>query len=626
MRLIVSKALLAAPLSAALCTLGACNSWGRFWEAENARTSGAGRFTIGGSVSGLAGTVILQNNGGDDVTLNSNGPFTFTTPVAAGDAYDVTVFTPPAGGICHLNNAAGEANANVTDVQVLCATGDVNWAQDAYLKASNAETGDTFGNSVAISGTTIVVGASNEDSNQTTVTNNDGQASADNSANNAGAVYVFKRDASGNWIQDAYLKASNAGANDIFGYSVAISGTTIVVGAWFEDSSQTTITNIDGQASADNAAIDAGAVYVFQRDASGNWIQDAYLKASNAGGGDRFGSSVAISGTTIVVGAGNEDSDQTTITDIDGQASANDSALNAGAVYVFQRDASGNWIQDAYLKASNAQADDYFGNSVAISGTTIVVGAANEDSNQTTITNNDGQASADNSATEAGAAYIFKRDAAGNWIQDAYLKASNAQASEYFGNSVAISGTTIVVGSWYEDSNQTNITNTDGSASGDNSASTAGAAYVFKRNSNGDWIQDAYLKASNAQTNDHFGYSVAISGSTIVVGAWNEDSSQTTITNTDGQGSADNSASNAGAVYVFKRDSNGDWIQDAYLKASNAEGSDQFGSSVAISGSTIVVGAALEGASQTTITNTDGLASADNSAGNAGTAYVFKAY
>jgi hypothetical protein len=583
-------------------------------------------YTIGGTVSGLSGTLVLQNNAADDLSLTSNGSFTFATGIANGEAYDVTIKNNPTGQFCRIDNSAGAvAGSNVTNVAVTCSSSDFTWIQDAYLKASNAEANDSFGISVAVSGSTIVVGASSEDSNQTMITNADGSASTNNSADAAGAVYVFKRDGSGNWIQDAYLKASNAEAGDYFGNSVAISGSTIVVGASLEDSNQTTITNTDGTASASNSAPGSGAVYVFKRDGSGNWIQDAYLKASNAEGNDEFGSSVAISGSTIVVGAHGEDSNQTTITNTDGTASASNSASNSGAVYVFKRDSSGNWIQDAYLKASNAEANDWFGHfSVAVSGSTIVVGASGESSNQTTITNADGSASADNSAPGAGAVYVFKRDGSGNWIQDAYLKASNAEANDYFGNSVAISGSTIVVGASGEDSNQTTITNTDGTASASNSASNSGAVYVFKRDGSGNWIQDAYLKASNAEANDYFGNSVAISGSTIVVGVYLEDSNQTTITNADGSASTNNSADAAGAVYVFKRDGSGNWIQDAYLKASNAEANDYFGNSVAISGSTIVVGALYEDSNQTTITNADGSASSDNSASGAGAVYIFK--
>jgi hypothetical protein len=445
-------------------------------------------YTIGGTVSGLSGTLVLQNNGADDLSLTANGSFTFATRIADGEAYNVSVKDNPTGQFCRIANDAGAvAGGNVTNVAVTCSGSDFTWVQDAYLKASNAEANDRFGYTVAISGSTIVVGAANEDSNQTTITNNDGSASSDNSATDSGAVYVFKRDANGDWIQDAYLKASNAEANDWFGRSVAISGSTIVVGAYWEDSNQTTITNADSLASSDNSATDSGAVYVFKRDGNGDWIQDAYLKASNAEGDDLFGWSVAISGSTIAVGAYFEDSNQTTITNDDGCPGTapgcladNNSASNSGAVYVFKRDGNGDWIQDAYLKASNAEGGDYFGLSVAISGSTIAVGARYEDSNQTWITNTDGSASSNNGASNSGAVYVFKRDAAGDWIQDAYLKASNAEANDYFGVSVAISGSTIVVGAYLEDSNQMTITNADGSASVVNGAAGSGAVYIFK--------------------------------------------------------------------------------------------------------------------------------------------------
>ncbi len=214
--------------------------------------------------------------------------------------------------------------------------------------------------------------------------------------------------AAGDWYQDAYLKASNSDAIDHLGCSVAVSGDTIVVGAYYEESNQTTITNTDGSASADNAFDGFGAAYVFQKDGSGNWRQDAYLKASNSNTGDSFGDNVAISGSTIVVGALWEASNQTTITNIDGSASTDNSKSGSGAVYIFQKDGSGDWRQDAYLKASNSDAGDYFGYSVAVSGTTIVAGAYYESSSQTDITNTDGSASVDNSKSGSGAAYVFE--------------------------------------------------------------------------------------------------------------------------------------------------------------------------------------------------------------------------
>ncbi|MBN1537194.1 MAG: FG-GAP repeat protein, partial [Anaerolineales bacterium] len=144
-------------------------------------------------------------------------------------------------------------------------------------------------------------------------------------------------------------------------------------------------------------------------------------------------------------------------------------------------------------------------------------------------------------------------------------------------------------------------------------ADASGAAYVFVR-SNGDWSQQAYLKASNTGANDTFGESVAISGDTVVVGARNEDSSATGV---DGD-QTDNSASNAGAAYVFVR-SNGDWSQQAYLKASNTEADDRFGERVSISGDTVVVGAYFEDSSATGVNGDQ----TDSSASNAGAVYLF---
>ncbi|WP_246835873.1 FG-GAP repeat protein [Leptospira meyeri] len=345
------------------------------------------------------------------------------------------------------------------------------------------------------------------------------------------------------------------------------------------------------------------------------WESQAYLKAPNAEASDQFGTAVAISGDTIVVGAIGESSNQTTITNGEGASSDNTLGLS-GAVYVYQRTGS-TWSQQAYIKAPNAEASDQFGVAVAIDGDTIVVGANLEDSNQTTITNGP-TASGDNSASNSGAVYVFKRSGS-TWSQQAYLKPSNGEASDQFGFPVAISGDTIVVGTYLEDSNQTTITNGP-TASGDNSATSAGAIYVFQR-SGSTWSQQAYIKPSNAETQDSFGKGLAISGDTIVAGANLEDSNQTTITN-GGTASSNNGATSAGAAYVYQRNGS-TWVEQAYLKAPNAEAGDQFGEDVAISKDTIVVAAFAEASNQITITNGPS-ASSDNSAANAGAAYVFK--
>ena len=465
-------------------------------------------------------------------------------------------------------------------------------AQQAYLKASNTGANDQFGWSVAISGDTVVVGAWAEDSNATGVNGNQ----ADNSAGDAGAAYVFVRDAMGTWSQQAYLKPSNTNAGDAFGWAVAISGDTIVVSAIGEDSSATGV----GGNEADNTVPLSGAVYVFVRNGT-TWSQQAYLKASNTGAGDRFGEAVAADGDTVVVGAFRESSNAT---GVNGNQ-ADNSAAFSGAAYVFVRDQLGAWSQQAYLKASNTEFDDSFAYSVAVSGETVLIGAPLEASSATGIGGNQ----ADNSAFGAGAAYVFVRDAMGIWSQQAYLKASNTEANDQFGWSVAASGETVLIGARQEDSNATGVNGNEA----DNSAGNAGAAYVFVR-SGPSWSQQAYLKASNTEFNESFGNSVSVSGNAALIAAVNEDSNATGVNGNQ----ADNSAGGAGAAYLFVRGGT-TWNQQAYLKASNTDAGDQFGVSVNVSGDTVVVGANQEDSSATGV---DG-SQADNSFGNAGAAYVF---
>ncbi len=459
----------------------------------------------------------------------------------------------------------------------------------AYLKASNTGAADQFGVRVAISGNTAVVSTRTEDSNATGVNGDAGN----NGASNSGAVYVYAHDGT-NWIQQAYLKASNTEANDQFGYSVAISGDTIVVGADIEASNAT---GIDG-AQDNNLAGISGAAYVFVRNGS-TWSQQAYLKASNTDVNDAFGRAVAISGDTIVVGAPVEGSNATGVNGDE----VNNNANGSGAAYVFTRNGS-TWTQQAYLKASNTGVDDRFGHSVAIAGDSIVVGAYGEASNATGVSGNEDN----NSAGVAGAAYVFFRDRS-LWTQQAYLKAANTEAGDQFGELVAIDGDSVVIGARHEDSNANTINGNDA----DNSASSAGAAYVFFRNGS-IWSQQAYLKAANTAADDQFGFAVSISGDKVVVGAWFEDSDAIGV---DGDPN-NNNANDAGAAYVFKR-TGSTWTQQSFLKASNTGVADLFGSSVANSGETIIVGAHGEDSNAGGV-NGDVL---DNSFGDSGAAYVF---
>ena len=395
-------------------------------------------------------------------------------------------------------------------------------------------------------------------------------------------------------VQQAYFKASNTGAQDSFGKSVAVSGNTVVVGADQEDSNAT---GVNGN-SADNSALESGAAYVFTR-SGGVWTQRAYLKASNTGAGDRFGSAVAISGDMVVISAEFEDS---SATGVNGNQ-ADNSATDSGAAYVFVR--SGDlWSQQAYLKASNTGKGDRFGQSVAISGDTVVVGSPWEKSSATGVDGNQD----DESGGLAGAAYVFVRSS-GVWSQQAYLKASNTGASDSFGNSVAVSGDTVVVGASGEDSSANGVNGNQA----DDSAFNAGAAYVFVR-SGSVWSQQAYLKASNSDPFDSFGMSVAISGNLVVIGALQEASNSTGVNGNQ----ANNQGTSAGAAYAFVR-SDSIWSQQAYLKASNTGSFDFFGTSVAVSGDKVLVGAPTEDGNATGVNGNQ----ASNSATNSGAAYLF---
>ncbi|MFN7934472.1 MAG: FG-GAP repeat protein [Bryobacteraceae bacterium] len=464
------------------------------------------------------------------------------------------------------------------------------WAQQAYLKASNTGAGDWFGWAAALSGDTLVVGAPNEDSSATGVNGNQ----SNNGATDSGAVYVFVR-TGGVWSQQAYLKASNTdstpGASaDGFGFSVAIHGDTIVVGAPGESSSAI---GVNGDQSNNNAA-SSGAAYVFVRNA-GTWSQQAYLKPSNTAQFQNFGRAVGVSGNTIVVGAPYEDS---IATGVNGNQTSSD-APDSGAVYVFVRNGV-VWGQQAYLKASNTGAFDHFGESLSISGETIAVGAPYEDSGATGINGDAGR----NDSLESGAVYVFVRNS-GQWSQQAYLKASNTGAGDMFGFRVALSAETLVAGAPTEDSSATGINGVQN----DEGRLDSGAAYVFVRSGNA-WSQQAYLKASNADAADYFGGDVAISGDTIVVGAEDEDGS--------GTGEGNNSILGAGAAYVFVR-SGSVWSQGSYLKASNPGSDDEFGWVVGVSGDTVVAAAAGESSAATGVNGNQG----DNSAPGAGAVYVF---
>lgn len=396
------------------------------------------------------------------------------------------------------------------------------WSQQAYIKASNSEANDRFGFSVSISGDTLVVGAYYEDSDATGV---DGDEMS-SSFLYSGAAYVFTR-TTGVWSQQAYLKASNTNAGDNFGFSVAVSGNVVVVGAPQEDSAAS---GVDGDDS-NNSRAGSGAAYIFVRTA-GVWVQKAYLKASNTGGNDAFGETIAISDNTVVIGAYGEDSNAVGVDGVENNNSAN----NSGAAYIFAATETGIWSQQAYLKASNRTT--YFGDSVAISGNTVVVGSPWESSNAIGV-NGDQE---NTSAASSGAVYVFTQQE-NIWSQQAYIKASNTGNGDEFGSTVSIFGDGLVIGARQEDSDASGVNGDEMN----NSVSGSGAVYAFSRSVDSIWSQQAYIKASNTQRFDYFSSSVSVSNDTLVVGAHAEDSNAAGV----GGDETNNSAENSGAVYVF---------------------------------------------------------------------------
>ena len=317
--------------------------------------------------------------------------------------------------------------------------------------------------------------------------------------------------ASNIWSQQDTITASNFGYSDEFGFSVALHDETIAVGAPDEDSDAT---GVNGWG-ADNSAPDSGAVYVFTRDHTGNWTEQAYIKTTNTTPYMNFGLSVALSGDTLAIGA------------------------NTG-VYVFTREDTGVWAERDLIKPSASEVNDHFGQSLALSGDTLIVGAPNEDSDTTGVNGDE----ANNNASDAGAVYVFMRDANGVWSQQAYLKASNTKADMWFGNSVSLDGDTLAVGAHREDSNSTGVNSEQLNINATNS----GAVYLFKRDVSGLWSQHSYIKASNTNAEDEFGWSVGLSGSYLAIGALKESSGSFGINGDQ----ADNSAEGSGAVYLFE--------------------------------------------------------------------------
>jgi hypothetical protein len=369
------------------------------------------------------------------------------------------------------------------------------WTQTQELTASDGTVSDEFGFSVAVSGNTAVVGAI-----QKTVGGNALQ----------GAAYLFTW-SGGRWTQQQELTASDGAAGDFFGFSVAISGSTVVVGAPYK--------TVGGSSRR-------GAAYVFVQSGA-TWSQQQELTESDGGEYDYFGLSVSVSGNTTFVGAKGK------------TVGAN---VGQGSAYVFTRSGS-TWTLQQELTGNDGAANDTFGISVTVSGGTALVGACSK-----TI----------GADAARGATYVFTQSG-GTWSQQQELTAPDGVANDCFGYSVALSASTAIIGAL-------------GKTVGGNT--NQGAAYVFSL-VGGTWVLHQELTASDGGNDYLFGQSVSLSGSALVVGAGN---------------STVGGSSYEGSAYVFTQ-SGGTWTQLEELTPSDGASWERFGTSVCMSGSAVVVGA-----------------------------------
>jgi hypothetical protein len=385
------------------------------------------------------------------------------------------------------------------------------------LFAAGAAPGDVFGVRVAIDGDTAIVGASGYDV-------------VPGPIGHDGAAYIFvRRPPSGEWVEQARLTASDGEPLDLFGVDVAISGDVAVVGAYMPAGAKT------------------GAAYVFERSGEA-WSEVAKLTASDGAGFDYFGISVATDGEAIVVGAPNHDTG---------------GLINAGAAYIFERSGA-KWSQKKKLIASDRAISNAFGRTVAIDGDIIVVGADADDT----------PPSSPFVVSFAGTAYAFARSG-GQWVEEAILEPVTPGFQAQFGNAIAISGETVLIGEPHRNRPAGRF---------------FGAAYVFQR-SGGAWTREAEFIASDGAPGDNFGERVALDGDVAIIGALTRDTG---------------AAADAGAAYLLMREG-GSWSEVATLTASDGAAGDRFGA-VALDSGVAIVGAYLDD----TVGGTD-----------AGSAYIF---
>ncbi len=451
----------------------------------------------GGLYSYSVGYRYFGNSGTQWRTVMAYSPGTripyFSNPDVIFDGQPTGV---PAGDPDEAENARTINETAYIISNFRCHFSEGDFVEVDRLFASDGGANDQLGRSVAVNGDTAVVGASQDDDN----------------GSNSGSAYVFRFNGS-TWEQEQKLLPSNGASGDRFGYAVALSGDTVIVGAWGDN----------------DLGVDSGSAYVYRFDGS-SWVQEQQLHASKGETTDRFGYTVAFSGDTVIIGTPGDD----------------DAGPDSGSAFVYRFDQrESSWVEVQKLLAPDAEPGDNFGGAVASAGTAVVIGTPFDDDH----------------GTDSGAAYVFRFDGS-TWILEQKLNAAAGAAGDNFGHSVAVSGDTIVAGAWYND----------------DTASNAGSAYVF-RFEDSTWIEEQKLLASDGADDNLFGTAVAVRSGTVIIGARNDN---------------DNNPL-AGSAYVYHFNPDGSqWIEEQKLLASVGTPGDQFGSSVAISGDTVVIGARVD--------------------------------
>lgn len=510
---------------------------------------------------------------------------------------------------------------------------------EAWLKPSVEGERLVYGSAIALSadGETMAVGARG--------VLFDINVDEDEQERFAGSVYVYARDAFGDWDEQALIVPFNSEEEDRFGFSVALSadGKRLAIGAPRESAGVSgqdgPFTDISAIPAAD-PVVESGAVYTYVRDNGGVWEFESYIKSPFPGEGYRFGHSVALSGDGLVLAIGEtgEASDLFGVTDTAAfQPEAVEETDSGGAVHVYVdgQDGVAPWTPNAVIKAParieglTVHTGTLFGSAVTLTpdGGLLAIGMAGEDSNATSI---DSVETGTGIRTESGAVYLHAREA-GSWNDDpTYIKTrvEVPRNGHHFGHSLALSaaGDALAVGAPGHFNDSRGIFTGFLGEGGGSTTRDSGAAYLFRLVADA-WQQEVFIKAPNSRSNFRFGESLVMSadGARVVIGAPGEASSATTV---DGNMLLDN-AGGSGAAYTYVRDDEADsgWARTAYLKVPNSRAGIRFGSAIAMSvdGELIAGGAPGErSAAQGVLMDTDNLPT-DNPFDRRGAAYTFLA-